>query len=265
VIPGVGAVTGGRDLDRGLPLIVFVHGAGMDRTVWQLVTRYFANHGYSVLAVDLPGHGGTPGPAPDSIGGYRSWLVDVIDRSGFGGAHIVGHSMGGLIGLAAAATRPDLVRSLTMLGVSARLQVHRDLLDAAKREDHLAFELVASWSHARRAHAGGHPTPGLWLLGSTLRLLERGEPGVLYNDLAACDAYEGGVEAAAKVTCETLFLLGGEDVMANPAGAVPLIEATSWSRTITLPGTGHMSMVERPDDVIDALAGFLTAVERPPS
>ena len=53
----VQATTGGRPLDPESPLLVFIHGAGMDRTLWQLQTRYFANHGWSVLAVDLPGHG----------------------------------------------------------------------------------------------------------------------------------------------------------------------------------------------------------------
>jgi pimeloyl-ACP methyl ester carboxylesterase len=229
----------------------------MDRTVWQLVTRWFANHGYSVLAVDLPGHGRTPGPSPDSIGGYRAWLVGVIDGGGFGGAHLVGHSMGAFVTLAAAATRPDLVTSLSLLAVGDRMRVNRDLLDAAKREDHLAFELVASWSHSRRAHLGGHATPGLWMMGATMRILERGQPGVLYNDLAACDAYEGAQEAASKLRCETLFLLGEDDIMTRPASAVPLIEATPWSRAVTVSGAGHLSMVEEPDAVIDALAGFL--------
>lgn len=260
MIAGVHGSTGGRPFDPTLPLIVFLHGAGMDRTEWQLVTRYFASHGYSVLALDFPGHGGTPGPAPDSIGGYRAWLAEVIEEGESGSVHLVGHSMGALIALATAATRPDLVRSVSLLGVSARMQVHRDLLDAAKRDDHLAFELVAAWSHSRRAHAGGHPTPGLWMMGSTLRLLEQSRPGVLYNDLAACDAYEGGIEAAAKVRCEMLFLLGEDDVMTRPAAAAPLIEAAPWSLTVILPGAGHMAMVEQPDAVIDALAGFLAGV-----
>ena len=252
---------GGRPLDSGRPLLVFVHGAGMDHTVWQLVTRHFATHGFSVMALDLPGHGGTPGPPPDSIGGYRTWLVDLLDEMreghGFGGAHLVGQSMGALIALAVAATRPDVVRSLALLGVGARMLVNRDLLDAAKRDDHLAHELMASWSHSRRAHTGGSPTPGLWMMGATLRLLERSAPGLLYNDLAACDAYEGAIEAAGKLGCETLFLLGEDDVMVRPSAAVALVEAAPWSRSIVLPGAGHMVMVEQPDAIIDALAAFL--------
>ena len=75
----VGAATGGRALEPDRPLLVMVHGAGLDRTLWQLQTRYFAAHGYSVLAVDaLLGHGagwatvegggGRGGPAPSTVG-----------------------------------------------------------------------------------------------------------------------------------------------------------------------------------------------------
>lgn len=252
--------TGGRPLDPELPLLVFVHGAGFDHTTWSLQARYFATHGFSVMAVDLPGHGKTPGPPCESITGYTQWLGGVIADSGHEAAHVVGHSMGALIGLTLAATLPDVVASLALLGVSSPMPVHPDLLDAAKRNDHLAFELVASWSHARPAHAGAHPTPGLWMMGSTVRLLEKGAPDVLYTDLAACNAFDGGVELAERVRCEVLFLLGEGDVMTRPSGAVPLITATQWSQTVTLPGAGHLAMMEQPDAVIDALEGFLSTV-----
>ena len=49
---------GGRDHDSALPGVVMVHGSGMNRTVWQMQTRYLAHHGYRVAAIDLPGHGG---------------------------------------------------------------------------------------------------------------------------------------------------------------------------------------------------------------
>ena len=49
--------TGGKKFDPALPAIVFLHGAGMDHSVWALLARSFAHHGFGVLAPDLPGHG----------------------------------------------------------------------------------------------------------------------------------------------------------------------------------------------------------------
>ena len=57
------AATGGKAFDAVQPTIAFLHGGGMDHTVWALQTRWFAHHGRNVLALDLPGHGRSEGPA----------------------------------------------------------------------------------------------------------------------------------------------------------------------------------------------------------
>ncbi len=253
------AGTGGRDLDPTLPAAVFVHGAGMDRTVWQFQARYFAHHGFSVLAVDLPGHGRSEGGAPSSVTGYASWLWEFLDAAGVRAFSLVGHSMGALIALCMAAEQPDRVTRLALLGVAARMPVHAELLSAAERDDHMALDLLASWSHARPAHAGGHPTPGLWMMGSTVRLLERSRPGVLHAGLTACHTYDAAAGDAAAVRCPTLLLMGEDDRMTRPVAAVPISEAVPECRIVILAGTGHMSMVEQPDATIDELASFLDA------
>ena len=55
--------TGGREFDLSQPTIVLLHGAGFDHTTWALHSRWFAHHGYGVLAPDLPGHGRSIGRA----------------------------------------------------------------------------------------------------------------------------------------------------------------------------------------------------------
>ena len=76
------ASTGGRPFDKNKPLIIFVHGSGLSHITWVLQTRYFAFHGYSVLAIDLPGHGYSDGPSLESIEEMGDWISDVIDGSG---------------------------------------------------------------------------------------------------------------------------------------------------------------------------------------
>ena len=73
------ASTGGRPFDKKKPLIIFIHGSGLSHITWVLQTRYFAFHGYSVLAIDLPGHGYSEGPALESIEEQGKWISDVID------------------------------------------------------------------------------------------------------------------------------------------------------------------------------------------
>jgi len=247
------AATGGRPFDATQPAVVFIHGAGMDHTVWALQARYFAHHGRSVLAVDLPGHGRSGGELLRSIGAMASWLVKLLDAVGLASAAFVGHSMGALIALEAAGSAPARARGLALLGVAARMPVHPDLQSAADGNRRLGPELVTSWGHGPSGHLGGNPAPGLWIMGGSLQLLERAPPGALAADLAACNAYDGAVAAAARVACPTLLLLGGLDRMTPPAKAAPLAEAIKTARTVTLAGAGHMLMSERPDAVIDAL------------
>ena len=76
------AATGGKDFDSALPVILFVHGASMNRTVWSAQARYFAHHGHAVLAVDLPGHGNSQGPLLPTIEAMADWLVAVLDAEG---------------------------------------------------------------------------------------------------------------------------------------------------------------------------------------
>ncbi len=248
------AATGGRKFDRAQPTVLFIHGAGMDHTVWALQTRYFAHHGRSVLAVDLPGHGRSGGVLLHSIADMAAWIVRVLDAAGVQSAALVGHSMGALIALEAAAAAPAHVRSLALLGVAERMPVHPDLQAAADGNQRLAPELVSSWGHGRSGHFGGNPAPGLWMMGGSLQLLERAPAGALAADLAACNVYDGALATAARVACPTLLLLGALDRMTPPAKARPLADAIKRLRTVLLPAAGHMLMSERPDAVIDALS-----------
>ncbi len=250
------ATTGGRRPDPDLPLIVFVHGAGNDRTAWQLQTRYFAHHGFTVAAPDLPGHGGSEGPPPETIEDHAGWIWEFVDALGRDRAHLVGHSMGSLIALEAAAQAKERALTASLLGPAAVMEVHPDLLAAARAGEHKAFELITGWTHSPAGQRGGNQTPGIWMAGATIRMMERNRAEVLAKDLAACAAYSGAEAAAKSVTAPVLFIMGQRDLMTRPRLAEPLREILQ-PETVVLPGTGHAMMTENPDGVIDAIADFL--------
>src|SRR5580704_12926918 len=101
--------TGGKRFDPALPAIVFLHGAGMDHSVWVLLARAFAHHGFGVLAPDLPGHGHSGGAPLSSIAALADWTVELIEAAGLRAARLVGHSLGSLIALETAARHPEKV------------------------------------------------------------------------------------------------------------------------------------------------------------
>jgi len=251
------ASTGGKPFDPVHPTVVFLHGAGMDHTGWMLQARFFAHHGRGVLAVDLPGHGRSAGPALRSVAELADWVVSLLDGAKVSRAALVGHSLGALVALETASRAPARVWALALLGAATRMPVHPDLQKAADANEDSAADLVASWGFGRRAHVGGAKAPGIWMLGSGVRLLQRAPDGALGAGLAACNAYAGALEAAAKVTCPTLLLLGEADRMTPPAGARDIATRIADARTVILPRAGHMMMVEQPDQTIEALSEII--------
>lgn len=252
------STTGGRPLDTTLPLVVFLHGASQDRTLWALQQRYFSHHGWSVLSPDLPGHGASSGDLLPTIEEMASWVADLIEAAGFAAAAIVGHSMGSLIALELAATQPDRVTSIVLSGSTAAMRVHEDLQSAADANERRAHEMVLGWSLSGRSGLGGHPTPGLWMHGHLLQTSLNAGDDVLASDLRACHVYEAALDRAAAVRCPTLVVMGAEDRMVHPKGAHQLIDALGANATmVIIEGAGHSMMVERPDAVLDALIGFL--------
>ena len=251
------AYTGARALEPAQTVVVFVHGAGNDHSVWALQSRYFAHHGRNALAVDLPGHGRSGGSALASVEAIAAWIPALLDAAGIGAATLVGHSMGALAALECAARHPDRVARVALIGPAAPMAVTDILLDAAMRDDHVAFELINGWSFSAGKQLGGSTMPGVWLTGNAMRLLERTRPGVLYTDLTACNTYAGALAAAAKLRCPALVIVGARDIMAPPKNASDLIGALCEPRVMELPDCGHAMMAEQPDAVLDALRAFV--------
>jgi pimeloyl-ACP methyl ester carboxylesterase len=247
--------TGGREFDSSQPTIVLLHGAGLDHTTWALHSRWFAHHGYGVLAPDLPGHGRSAGAPLPAIADMADWTAGLLDAAGAAKARLVGHSMGSLIALETAARHPAKVSALGLIGTAATMTVGPELLNAAEANDHGAVDMVSIWGLGYQAELGGSLAPGLWMHGGAQRVLEQGRPGVLFNDLSACNAYRNALAAAARITVPTTLVLGERDMMTPAKAGQALAAALPNSRTVVLRGAGHMMMAERPDELLAALTG----------
>ena len=257
------AYTGGKPFDPTLPCAVFVHGAEHDHSVWALQTRYFAHHGFSVLAVDLPGHHRSAGPALSSIAAMADWLAALLGAVGMQRAFVAGHSMGSLIALDFAGRYPTRATHLALLATAVPMTVSTTLLDAAREREPEAIEMVNQWSHSTFAAKPSCPGPGFWLHGMNQRLMERvsatGEPQLFHTDFAACNAYADGLARAAQVRCPVRFIIGKRDAMTPPRAARALADAFAAAGaavdTVTL-DAGHALMTEQPDATLDALFDF---------
>ncbi len=251
--------TGGVELAGNDPVMILIHGAGMDGTVWQQQTRFLAHRGFRAVAVDLPGHGRSAGEPLTSIAEMAHWVARFMEAADLSPAHLVGHSMGSFIALEVARHNPDIVDSLVLMGTAIGMPVHPVLIDTSANELPKAAALMASWSHAKPAHVGLNPTPGLWMLGGARALVENSEPGALTVDFAACAAYADAAEAARAISCPVHVVVGSGDKMTPPKATAKLTaEMDQDNLTVTqIDDVGHSMMFEDPRAIRNILAGVL--------
>ncbi|MBC7954779.1 MAG: alpha/beta hydrolase [Cytophagales bacterium] len=257
------AYTGGKAFDASLPVVVFIHGAMHDHSVWGLQTRALAHHGHAVLAVDLPGHGRSAGPALASVEAAARWVIDLLAAAGVRCAALIGHSMGSLIALEAAAQLGERATQLVMVGSTFPMKVSPTLLATAINEPLKAIDMVNAFSHSTLAAKPSAPAPGFWLHGGNRALMRRmqsayaaaGHGNLFHHDFLVCDAYAGGLEAAARLLCPTRLILGRDDQM-TPLKSSAALATALRADCVTLP-SGHALMSEAPDGVLEGIRSFL--------
>jgi pimeloyl-ACP methyl ester carboxylesterase len=248
----------------GRPAIVFIHGAQNDHSVWTAQARALARQGHDVLAVDLPGHGRSAGPALATVEAMAGWLLDLLDAAGIARAVLAGHSMGSLIALEAASRAPARIRALALVGSTWPMKVSDALLETARTNEAAAIDMVNLWSHAAIAPAAPGQPQGVWVAGASRRLMQRlsqlNPDGLFYTDFVACNTYANGGAAAQAIACPTLFVQGKRDVMTPPRSAQALVAAIPHARVVAF-DCGHALMTEQPDGVAAALADFVRGLD----
>lgn len=252
------AYTGGKAFDPALPCVVFIHGALNDHSVWTLLARWCAHHGWGVLAVDLPGHGRSGGAPLTSVEALGAWLHRLLDVAGVQRAALVGHSMGSLIALQAA----ERASCLVMVGTAYPMKVSQALLETARDQPEAAMAMVTAFSHSLASAKPSYPGPGSWLRGGSMALMRRLQArqtavNLFENDFQVCDRYAGGEAAAARVGCPVHFILGALDQMTSPKHNA-VLQGLLKPRIHTVPA-GHALMAEAPDAVLAALRAALQA------
>ena len=254
------AYTGGKPFDPALPCVVFLHGALFDHGGWTLLARWFANHGHSVLAFDLPGHIRSAGPALTSIEAMAGWLLRSLTAAGVQRAALVGHSMGSLVALEAAATAPERVSHLVMIGTAVPMPVPQALLELGRTDTLAAIDRVVVFSFSTLAAKPSYPSPGMWVRGMARALMRQvlvasktawPDGNLFVNDFSACNAYTRGLDAATSVHCPATLVLGAHDQMTLPQAAREVAQRLK-ARVVTV-DAGHFPMAEAPDPTLAAL------------
>jgi len=257
--------TGGKAFDPQKPTVVFIHGVLNDHSVWILQSRYLANHGYNVLAVDLPGHCRSAGEAPSTVEEAAAFIGALLDAQGIHKAALVGHSWGSLIALEAAAQLKERISHLVLVGTAYPMKVSPVLIETSLNEPLKALNMINVFSRSTLAAPPSALGPGTWVFGASMALGRRvlasnRDVNVFHRGFSACDRYANGNAAIESIACPVLFVLGSQDQMTQARAAQPLIAkaraAGKAVQVVELP-VGHHQMSETPDQTLFAIRDFL--------
>jgi pimeloyl-ACP methyl ester carboxylesterase len=256
--------------DPNKPTIVMIHGAANDHSVWTLHARYFAHHGYRVVAVDLPGHGLTTGPLLTSVTHMAHWLFDLLNSLLVGQCVVLGHSMGSLIALELAKLAANKsnhflqLQGLALLGTAVPMPVSPQLIELIRTDPQKAIHQINFWSCSTINTHPGNPGPGFSTYNQNARLMQRQGPAVLLNDFLACNNYLDGSQALDSVRNQALSvaILAGQKDQMTPAKVALRVKDQLGQDTavIQIPNCGHALMAEQPHAVLSALITWLDAL-----
>lgn len=238
----------GSGRDRSKPALVFIHGAGGNISLWPLNLRKIGN--YRTYALDLPGHGKSGGLGKQTIKGYAQKVADWLYSLAEDRIIIVGHSMGGAVGLSLALDHRDLVAGLVLISSGAKLKVNRSLLDnlSQPRTVNLGIEKIVGWSTSDQTE------PHL-----AARFRERMNairPSVLHGDYLACDQFNVG-ERLGEITIPVLVISGSEDKMTPLRNSEYLKDNLTHSTLKVYGKISHILHMEKPTDVAADISKFL--------
>ncbi len=251
------ATTGGKPFDNSKPTVVFLHGSGFDHTVWNLQSRFFAFRGYSVLALDLPGHTRSEGPPLESIEAMADWLHDVFKSLDINNVSLVAHSQGCLVGLELGSRCPDRLRSMSFVTSGLETPVNDVLLNAARKEPETAIAMMLGWGFGSAGHLHQGPIPGNSMVSGGRKIMRGNTPDALATDLNACNDYLNGVTAAEAISCPTQVIVAGKDRMAPKKATDKLIEHLSSPAVAVIRESGHIVPQEAPDKCRALLREFI--------
>lgn len=234
---------------EGTPLVL-LHGACESSSFWKAQIEELQEKHHLIL-LDLPGHGQSARLGDEvSIPLYSMILREVVQGLDLDSPFLIGHSMGGAIAMTVAVEAPKLLGGLVLANTGAKLGVLSEILAGLETDYAATIQTIIAPRELGAAHADS-------LLEWISNEMVLTDPSVGLGDFLACSRFD--IRAQLKnIGVPSLIISGDKDSLTPAKWAAYLNENISDSQLVVVQGTGHLTMLERPEAFNQVLEEFLS-------
>jgi len=234
-------------LDPDKPTLIFLHGAGMVSTFWEFQVKALGRD-VNTIAIDLPGHGDSKIPGKNNISDYTAAVIDFIDLTGVPGPVPCGMSMGGAIAQDLLIKYPDRFPAGILINTGARLRVMPQIFETIEKNYDDFLEMLVSFAISKKSDVE--------TLRPIIEVTSKCEPDVALGDFAACNGFNVIAKLGA-INVPVLIMTAGDDLLTPVKYGAFLKEKIGTAELINIEDAGHLSPIEKPEQVGSAIHDFL--------
>jgi pimeloyl-ACP methyl ester carboxylesterase len=234
-------------LNADKPTLVFIHGAANNRLFWRHQVEGLADQ-FNSVAIDLPGHGKSPGTGCGSIAGYTQVVLSFLDQLQIQDPIPCGLSMGGAITLQLLMDHGDRFSAGILMNTGARLRVNPLLFHTIETNFDKFVESIVSMALSSQSDKDA--------LRPVIQEIVDCEPMVAYNDFKACDQFDV-MQGLKAIETPVLVVTASDDKLTPPKYGQFMAQEINNARLENIAAAGHMPPLEKPEAVNAAIRQFL--------
>lgn len=233
------------------PTIVFIHGAGMNSAFWGSQVDGLAKD-FNTIAPDLPGHGKSRGRGRDTVPETADAVLAFLDRLEISKPVLCGLSMGGAI------VQELLIRDSSrfaggiLMNTGARLKVMPLIFETIERDYGEFIDMLCGFAVAKE-----NDSPELR---QTIHTACQCEPEVALGDFRACNGFDV-MDRLHHIKVPVLVLSADQDLMTPVKFSTYLAGSIPGAGHVTIESAGHLSPIEKPEEVNSAISGFIAGLD----
>ncbi len=245
---GIGMIAGAWPLASQKSTLLFIHGSVGSKMQWRDQVTGLSERA-NTIAIDLPGHGTSKGPGKDKVEEYAHAVLEFIDHVNIPNPIPCGLSIGGAIALHLLINFKERFQAGVLVNTGARLRVMPMIFEAIKNDFSTFIESMPSMSISSEEF---DPEKRRLLIEE----VRKNDPDVIYGNFKACDAFDVMAQLN-EIDVPVLVLAAEDDKLTPPKYSQYLKDRIKSADLVTIPGAGHLSPVEKPTEINEAITAFL--------